>query len=256
MFTLYDKIDEIIYINLDRDVERRNRLVALLGKYFPDKRVTRMSAVGAVDIFDSRHIGVWSDRCRYLHDRAGKFDKKFSGVIGCYLSHYYALQYVRDKYAGQDKFVLILEDDCTFNDNIDSVFKSEFFFENIPELFYSIRPIIRNYHERDRINDVFYESSINGRYKYVDPTYYFSTILEVVNAKYINEFIGRIDAGYVHDFDGCTVSIPHVLFFKHDNSIGDDSLGGSRTRPFQDSYYKRLSGALRRIWRELFKRTA
>ena len=108
---------KIIYINLDRRPDRNENVINQLKNINYNGRLERFSAIDSKkldinmmpnNIFTKKAIDDANDTTGKLYNVMTK------GAIGCTLSH--KLIYEKILY-GEDEYVLILEDDITFDDN-------------------------------------------------------------------------------------------------------------------------------------------
>src|SRR5579872_7412379 len=107
---ILDKIEAIIYINLANAVKRRKRIHKFARTYFPGVKIYRFNAVDRKTIYDENNYKVWDNNLEeYLTYPGGAFNKKHSGTIGCYMSHYNVIKYIMEQYGKTDKVVLVLE---------------------------------------------------------------------------------------------------------------------------------------------------
>ena len=97
----------IYYINLDRSVKRNKWMVSQFEKY----HITNYTRIAAVDgsKLTSLTQGNYQDLINYQVVNPGEFVTFNSGVLGCCLSHLYA---ILQAYLNRDKYVIIMEDDC------------------------------------------------------------------------------------------------------------------------------------------------
>src|SRR5579872_4725467 len=116
---LSDRIVEIVYINMEVAVGRRERLKKYIKNYAPNVKITKYNAVDRKTIYSDDNYKVWNNKTKqYLNNLDGSFNKMYSGVVGCYMSHYNVLKYIIRNYCNSlqidvtDKVVLVLEDDC------------------------------------------------------------------------------------------------------------------------------------------------
>ena len=108
---------KIIYINLDRRPDRNENVINQLKNINYNGNLERFSAIDSKkldinlmpnNIFTKKAIDDANDTTGKLYNVMTK------GAIGCTLSH--KLIYEKILY-GEDEYVLILEDDITFDDN-------------------------------------------------------------------------------------------------------------------------------------------
>lgn len=239
--TIYEDIIEIIYINLDNAVKRKIRINNMIRQFFPDKLITRFTAVNRDTIYDKENLIIWQDRIqrqfRINNDQSQEFDKKNSGIIGCYMSHYNILKYINDKYHkdddndnDNDHIILILEDDCIINNDTIMMLKSEEFNNNLPKDWAVLRPISQQCDEKDRINDLFYNSSISKQTHY---KYYMGTFFNIINTKNMKTYINKLDKLAVGNYDVISRKVSDTYYFKCDN-ITSDNYDGSERIPLHE----------------------
>lgn len=105
-----DKIDNIYVINMDKSINRLQKITKKLNKL--NKNFTRISAVNGEDLtkMDKLKNCTWFGRncCT-------------SSIIGCYMSHKKTWQTMINN---NDKYALILEDDCNFVKSFDKDFQN------------------------------------------------------------------------------------------------------------------------------------
>lgn len=108
---------KVIYINLDRRMDRKNNLINELDRINYNGRIERLSAIDAkklnfdlmpTNLFTKESIKMATDKTEGLYSYMTK------GGIGCALSHKMVYEKIL---AGDDEYVLILEDDIWFDDN-------------------------------------------------------------------------------------------------------------------------------------------
>lgn len=188
---IYDNIDEIIYINLesrnDRDIEIRK----VFDLYFPDKKITRVSACTINNI-----------NLKLLKYK--KIDITCTpGVIGCYYSHIIQLHKLYEKYKNtkKDTYVLIFEDDTNISPEFINKLKEPFTLKNW-NIILGINDICNI--NKNEIN--LYET---GKYKI------FGTNIIIYNLKNIKEiYMKMINLNRIKDYDFMLFNnIDNLYFF-------------------------------------------
>jgi hypothetical protein len=103
--TIWDSIDGVLVLNLDRSPERMERFMQKNGHLIPAHKLVRISAA-----FGRELPGYGEEP--WFTERTGERAKFWAGTAGCALSHRRAIEYA----AAHDwKNVLILEDDAVVN---------------------------------------------------------------------------------------------------------------------------------------------
>lgn len=231
---IYDKIYEIIYINLENEPKRKKRIEKYIKKYFPDKKFRRFNAINKESIHNEENIHVWKNKVKDYRHGNGDLSFKFSGVIGCYMSHYNVMKYInkkyKQKYFTENKIPLILEDDCKFGIRTIKFLKSTKFNINIPEDWKILKPIRDVLHEEDKINDVFYHCYRNQDDQ--DCRCYFGGEFLIVNPSHVNEILNILDKyNKVYDIDVIyRKMVPNIYCFKN-GYIFTDNYNSSERAP-------------------------
>ena len=105
-----DKIDNIYVINLDQSKDRLQNISNQIDKKLK-KKFTRIPAVYGKDLTNDELKKYTNLFCRYLCS---------PGMIGCALSH---MKTWKKCVENNDKYSMILEDDCEFTDDFQQEFK-------------------------------------------------------------------------------------------------------------------------------------
>lgn len=109
------KITKAYYINMDKDVERRQLLEARLERHHPELAIERIPAIDESQLaqFEEHFLPILPD-----HLKASSEGYPEPGTIGCWLSHRLVLQKIAAEWSiSQDPedIYLVLEDDCVFD---------------------------------------------------------------------------------------------------------------------------------------------
>jgi GR25 family glycosyltransferase involved in LPS biosynthesis len=106
-------ISDIYYINLDKDVERRN----FIEKQVPNAR--RWPAVLGADLTPESMARYNVPESVYSHRKNWDGKMRNAGVVGCWLSHVTLLRHLAALPAPEHAAHLILEDDVTVTQSLD-----------------------------------------------------------------------------------------------------------------------------------------
>jgi GR25 family glycosyltransferase involved in LPS biosynthesis len=113
--SLYDKINNIYFINLEKSTDRKKHIINNLKTYFPDKKIIRFDAVDSEDI--KKYFLSYVKRLNMINS------KTMYNVFGCYFSHLCLLKYLSLTNKNNDKFSLIFEDDSEIDFNFINLLK-------------------------------------------------------------------------------------------------------------------------------------
>ena len=103
--SIWDSIDGVLVLNLDRSPERMERFMQKNGHLIPADKIVRISAAYGRDL-------PGYGEAPWFTERTGERAKFWAGTAGCALSHRRAIEYAS---AHGWKTVLILEDDAVLN---------------------------------------------------------------------------------------------------------------------------------------------
>lgn len=103
-------VDKIFFINMDKDVDRRNDILAQFQKH----NITNYERISGVIIDDNT-----PKHCLFGPYNNAPPEKYYNGSVGCLLAHRKAIQMAKDR--GYKK-ILILEDDIVIDDDFNKKF--------------------------------------------------------------------------------------------------------------------------------------
>ena len=115
--SIYDNINNIYYINLDKSKDRLQHISNHLKKYFSDKNIIRFDAVNNNDVN------------KYFYNNINELQSSY----GCYLSHMCILKYLinlKSKNKLKTKYSIVFEDDAEIDDKFINMLKNTELFEN------------------------------------------------------------------------------------------------------------------------------
>lgn len=102
--TWWDALDAVVFINMDSRPDRMHAFMQHTGKYIPESKLHRVSAVVGTAI---KGYG----EAPWFTENTGERSSSWAGTAGCALSHRRALEMARQQ---GWRNVLILEDDATY----------------------------------------------------------------------------------------------------------------------------------------------
>lgn len=209
MYDINTYVDRIFYINMDKDVERNNRII----KEFERNGITNYERISGVVINEipERHgiLGPFKenqDRERYI-----------KGSIGCLLSHKQAIETAKQR--GYQR-ICVLEDDVFFIDNFATRF-DEFVRELEKKATYQLAYIGLADEVEIRSNDIIkeLESHCYGAFAYIlnDGGWTFDFVL--ANIDYVFEEIDLLYNAMVvgKAFTNCYLSTPKLVLHSDPN---------------------------------------
>jgi len=222
-------IKHIYYINLEKDVGRRDQMEAQLKAIYPSTPFSRFPALDRIYVKENQDVISKRVEGTYLQLNSGDFPRP--GAIGCYLSHEKIIEELQDPVnSSSDDIFMVLEDDCRISPSFPSYFSQMVSHLNKIDFQWTVlKPVCRKSVESHKVNDFLYKTSLS---KELDHSYYFGTHMLFYNAKTINKLLLDLRSRKIKDIDYVlNKEIEGVFAFKLQwpEMVWQDNLGGSNT---------------------------
>jgi GR25 family glycosyltransferase involved in LPS biosynthesis len=219
------KIAKIYYINLDDDIERRERVERRIERHFAGIPNQRIRGIPADEI--DRHEAFFRGR---LVERARPVDGVYPlpGLIGCMLAHRAAMQAVHAEFGGRDARCLVLEDDCVFDGTVPAYLEglSE---DEIPVDWRALLHTRGRRSRSDRINPWFYDMHRARDRRW---NWYWGTHFVVYRTNRVHEILDLLDRLEINSIDKwLRDNVEGLYSFTRRLRIKQSNLGGSGTNP-------------------------
>ena len=219
------KIDKIYYINLDKDLERRELVARRIERHFPGIPCQRIRGIPASEI--GRHDAFFKGR---LAKRLRAVDDVYPlpGLIGCTLAHRAAMQAVCAEFGERDGRCLVLEDDCVFDGTVPAYLEglSE---NSIPADWKALLHTRGRRDRSDRANAHFYHMH---RARKRGWNWYWGTHFVIYRTNRIHEILTLMDRLEIYAIDKwLRDNVEGLYSFTRRLHIKQSNLGGSATNP-------------------------
>jgi GR25 family glycosyltransferase involved in LPS biosynthesis len=219
------KIDKIYYINLDKDLERRELVARRIERHFSGIPCQRIRGVPADEI--DRHEAWFRGR---LAERARPVDGVYPlpGLIGCVLAHRAAMQAVHAEFGQRDARCLVLEDDCVFDGTVPAFLKS-LSEDEIPADWRALLHTRGKRSRSDRVNPCFYDIHRARDRRW---NWYWGTHFVVYRTNRVQEILDLLDRLEINSIDKwLRDNVEGLYSFTRRLHIKQSNLGGSATNP-------------------------
>lgn len=196
---IYNWIEKIYYINLDHRTDRKYAIEKQLNMYFQDKNIERITGVKKEDIYKKENKKYW--KMNIKNDSQIKLMRQNEkAVISCYISHVKTLTKIaiEKRRRHNDEVIVIVEDDCVFDQSFIDLLKSDAFLENIPEVWNILKPTWGKKNKNDKINKIFYNVT---KAKDRSWQFYYGNHFLLYNARKIVHILEKISKHSVGNID-------------------------------------------------------
>lgn len=222
-------LKKIIYINLDKDIDRRDNMDLQLKKIYPLIPFSRFSAFDREYVNNNKSLIIPRVHGTYLQAVEDVFPRP--GAIGCFLSHERIIEDIINlPDFSDDDVYMVLEDDCkiskAFPEYLSEILK---YIKDLNFEWTVLKPVYRKFDETHLVNKYLYQTSLS---KDLDHNYYFGAHMLVYNGHNIKKLSTELRKRKLKDFDYIiNKEIEGVYAFKlaWPEMVWQDNLGGSNT---------------------------